>query len=105
MTRPTTTKQTKGQAYKIHMIQKTQHKVAQEAHKRLRDEVQAEKDAIREKREEKRRRKAENEMKAAQTQIINPEKLKRMNKKQLRSIKRTRVNASSGNIELVNAYQ
>jgi len=104
MTRPNTTKQTKGNAYKLHMIQKTHHKQAQEATKRLREEIQEEKNAIKEKREEKRRRKAENEMKAAQIQVINPEKLKRMNKKQLSQIKRTKMN-TAGNLEYVGAYE
>ena len=52
----------------------------------------------------KRKLKAENEFKSAQTQeISDPTKLKRMSKKQLRAIKRVRVN-DDGVRELVPAY-
>lgn len=61
--------------------------------------------AIKTKREEKAKRKAENELKSASYQVLaNPEKLKQMSKKQLRQIKRTRVN-KDGVVELVGAYE
>lgn len=52
----------------------------------------------------KRKRRAENEFKSAQVQeLSDPTKLKRMSKKQLRTIKRVRVN-DDGVRELVPAY-
>lgn len=61
--------------------------------------------ARRERRLEKARRRAEGEMRAAQVQVLDPAKLKKMNKKQLRGVKKTRVNAQTGVVEFVGAYQ
>ncbi|GBG33361.1 Coiled-coil domain-containing protein 86 [Hondaea fermentalgiana] len=58
---------------------------------------------MREKRAEKRRRKAENELKGGAFQTINPEKLKRMSKKQLRTISKTQVD-NEGNVQTVPVY-
>lgn len=57
------------------------------------------------KRAEKRKRKAENTLKNVRMQPIkNIAKLKKMNKKQLRSVKKTRID-SEGNVQLVGAYE
>ena len=70
----------------------------------LREVRAAELKAKRERAVEKQRRRAENELKGASYQVIsNPEKLKRMTKKQLRQVKKTRVN-KDGVTELVPAY-
>lgn len=52
---------------------------------------------------EKRKLKMENEYKNTTYQVINPEKMKRMNKKQLRMIKKTSVN-KDGTVEFVSPY-
>ena len=52
---------------------------------------------------EKRKLKMENEYKNTTYQVINPEKMKRMNKKQLRMIKKTSVNRD-GTVEFVSPY-
>ena len=71
---------------------------------RLKQERSAAAAALREKREAKQKRRAENEIKGAQYQVIaDPKKLKKMSKKQLRSVKRTTVD-SKGNVKLVGAY-
>jgi len=72
--------------------------------KELADGIAAKKAELKAKREDKKKRKAENELKSASYQVINnPEKLKKMNKKQLRHVKRTRVN-EHGVVEFVGAY-
>ena len=45
----------------------------------------------------------ENEYKSTTYQVINPEKMKRMNKRQLRMIKKTSVNRD-GTVEFVSPY-
>ncbi len=60
---------------------------------------------MRTKREEKKKRRAENLLKSTTYQVISdPNKLKRMSKKQLRMVKKTRVNAQ-GVVEFVGAYE
>ena len=87
--------------------------------------------AEQEKRTDKKRRRAENELRSASYQVVrdnsqkgcvltgietpgtclplpfqisDPTKLKKMSKKQLRSIKRTRLNPETGVVEFVGAY-
>ena len=43
-------------------------------------------------------------LRARHSQVSDSQKLKRMSKKQLRRIKKTRVNAQTGAVELVPAY-
>jgi rRNA-processing protein CGR1 len=60
---------------------------------------------LRAKREEKQRRRAENVLKGATYQVIkDPKKLAKMNKRQLKQVKRTVVDAK-GNTKLVGAYE
>jgi len=57
---------------------------------------------------EQEKRRQENEYKATQTQALTKNvdgKLKAMSKKQLRSIKKTRINTKTGVIELVDAHK
>mmetsp|Transcript_33069 Transcript_33069/g.53946 ORF Transcript_33069/g.53946 Transcript_33069/m.53946 type:complete len:143 (+) Transcript_33069:64-492(+) len=55
--------------------------------------------------EEREARRQENEMKATQYQTITKTgKLRGMSKKQLRQIKKTRVNTKTGKVELVDLY-
>ena len=70
---------------------------------RLRAERKESQAATRAKREEKRKRRAENELKSASVQALDPRRLKTMSKKQLRSVKRTRLNAD-GVVEYAPAY-
>jgi len=71
---------------------------------KLREARAEELKAKRERAVDKARRRAENELKGASYQVIsNPDKLKRMTKKQLRQVKKTRVN-KDGVTELVPAY-
>jgi len=54
---------------------------------------------------EKRKRKAENELKNAKVQVMSrPEKIKKMSKKQLRSVYKTRM-GDDGVVRLVGAYE
>jgi cytoskeletal protein RodZ len=87
------------------------------------------KQEAKEKRDDRKRRRAENELKSASYQVVrffllllymlrgvhafiffvllqisDPTKLKRMSKKQLRSIKKTRMNPQTGVVEIVGAY-
>lgn len=93
-----------GVPFHVSLAKKQQRKAAQEENKRLSDERTARFDELKRKRLEKEQRKAEGEMRAAQVQNIDPAKMKKMNKKQLRQVKKTRVNAKTGVVELVNAY-
>ena len=70
---------------------------------RLREERRASQAATRARREEKQRRRKANELRSSTTQVIDAQKLKKMNKKQLRRIKRTRM-GDDGNVELAPAY-
>jgi glucose-6-phosphate dehydrogenase assembly protein OpcA len=70
---------------------------------RLREERRAEQAATRARREEKQRRRKANELKSSTFQAIDAQRLKKMNKKQLRRIKRTRM-GDDGNVELAPAY-
>ena len=55
-------------------------------------------------REEKRKRKIANEMKSSQVQeIVHTDKIKRMNKKQLRKVRKTRVN-DDGEVEFATLW-
>ena len=82
-------------------------KLARDAARSLTAQLEAEKksaaDAEKERRAAKRARKAANASGGGVLQTINPAKLKRMTKKQLRSIKRTTVD-KEGNTLLVPAY-
>ena len=54
---------------------------------------------------EKRKRKAENELRSAKVQVMShPEKIKKMSKKQLRSVYKTRM-GEDGVVRLVGAYE
>ena len=78
--------------------------------KELQDERRQAKVTKRERREENQRRRAENEFRetqrAAQTLNVNKvgHTLKAMSKKQLRQIKKTRLNPKTGVVEYVSAY-
>jgi hypothetical protein len=59
--------------------------------------------AVKEEREEKSKRRLGNQYKSSEFQVINPEKMKSMSKKQLRMIRKTSV-GKHGQIELVPVY-
>jgi Cgr1 family len=88
-------------------VQQARRKLADQAKdvsKRMKEEKEQFLNELKAKREEKRRRKAENTLKSTKYQVISdPKTLKRMTKKQLRSVQKTRVN-KDGNVELVGVY-
>ena len=71
--------------------------------KNIADERKAELDAVKERRKAKRARKASHAASGSHLQAINPTKIKRMTKKQLRTIRKTQVD-KEGNVQLVPAY-
>lgn len=89
---------------------KLQRKQNLEMQQELREERRQEKIMKRERREENERRRAENEFKQASlaAQTLNQNKigvtLKALSKKQLRQIKKTRMNPKTGVVEYVSAY-
>jgi hypothetical protein len=90
--------------YAQRMKEKERKEAIKALEKQMREEKAEEKRLAREKTEEKKKRKMENEFRSAKYDVINPQRLKTMNKKQLRTIKKTRMN-NNGAIELVGAYQ
>lgn len=105
MSRPKAAGATKrGLAFKEQQARKSTMVRARAEMQRLREARQAEIAERRERQLEKQRRRAENELKGASYQVISdPTKLKKMSKKQLRQVKKTRVN-KDGVTELVPAY-
>jgi len=72
----------------------------------LKEAKRARKQAERKRREDRQALRAENELKSTTMQTIHKtHKLKTMNKKQLRQIKKTQVNAKTGQVELVSPWQ
>eukprot|EP00934_Nitzschia_sp_Nitz4_P005734 Nitzschia sp. Nitz4//scaffold111_size72815//4234//4740//NITZ4_005775-RA/size72815-processed-gene-0.45-mRNA-1//1//CDS//3329533135//5724//frame0 len=90
--------------------EKIARKEALELQSELREERRQEKVQKKERRLENERRRAENEYKQAQKTAKNlnigklPSTLKAMSKKQLRQIKKTRLNPKTGVVEYVPAY-
>lgn len=84
-------------------------KAAKERENELREEMRQAAIAKKERRLENERRRAENEFKNAQKYAQNlgrnaDTKMKAMSKKQLRQIKKTRMNSKTGVVEYVSAY-
>lgn len=90
--------------------EKLARKEIMELQQELREERRQDKITKKERRLENERRRAENEFKQAQqtAKHLNmnklPSKLKAMSKKQLRQIKKTRLNSKTGVVEYVQAY-
>lgn len=94
--------------------QRDQEKLAKketmELQQELREERRQEKITKKERRLENEKRRAENEFKQAQRSVkqmnVNklPSKLKAMSKKQLRQVKKTRMNTKTGVVEYVGAF-
>ena len=57
-----------------------------------------------ERRMEREKRRQQNEYKNSVYQVINPEKLKGMSKKQLRQVRKTSVNSATGQVELIDPF-
>lgn len=94
----------RGLAFQEQQARKTTMTKARNQMQQMREARQAEIAERRERQLEKERRRAENQLKGASYQVISdPTKLKKMTKKQLRQIKKTRVN-KDGVMELVPAY-
>ena len=92
-------------SFNVSMGAKAARRGAKEVAVRLAADAKAAAAAVRAKREEKQKRRAANELRSSVYQTISdPAKLKRMSKAQLRSVKRTVVDAK-GRTQLVGAYE
>ena len=106
-----TTKTTQVNRHEIRLAEKRQRKETAELQASLLEERRNAAILKKERRLENETRRAENEYKALQksVQTLNYDKaalkLKAMSKKQLRQIKKTRVNTKTGVVEYVPAYQ
>jgi hypothetical protein len=94
-----------GAAFKVAMVAKSALASMRETQDRIRSERKAEADEARQRKLDKAKRRAEGEMRAAQVQNIGADKVKKMNKRQLKQVKKTRLNAQTGVVEFVGAYQ
>ena len=93
-----------GRAYAAAQAIKRSQAKGREVQARLAAERLAERTRVRQKRADKQKRRAENQAKAGKFQAITDgRKLAKMSKKQLRSVKKLRVDAH-GNTELVPAF-
>eukprot|EP00968_Pinguiococcus_pyrenoidosus_P001358 scaffold62_cov256-Pinguiococcus_pyrenoidosus.AAC.16 len=87
------------------MQRRGQEREFRELQQRLREEKKRELAAQREAREQRQRQREENALRSTQYQVITDDsKLKKMNKKQLRSIKKLQVNPKTGAKELVSPW-
>ena len=94
-----------NKSWKRKMEERQRRKEVKELEREIKEMKQKQREEERLKRVEKRKRKAENTMKNIRMQPIkNVAKLKKMNKKQLRSVKKTRID-DEGNVHLVGAYE
>ncbi len=103
MKRPNPKTRPAGESFRLAMVAKAAAAEARGAQKRLRDAAAEEAAEARVRREAKRVRRAEGMARAAQFQVLDPSKLGKMSKKQLRSVRKTRMNRD-GVVELVPAY-
>jgi hypothetical protein len=132
MTRPQSANSSgSGIAFRVQRARRLALELAKSAEKERAESIAHQKQELKRKREEKEKRKAENALKGTVYQVVgvvargpfgytvcslsltchvyvlqikNPEKLKKMSKKQLRHVKRTRVN-EHGVVEFVGAYE
>lgn len=72
--------------------------------KRLKEETEQKRTVEKQRRAERKKIRMANEYKNSVYQVLKPETLKNMSKKQLRNVKKTSMN-KNGQIELVNPYQ
>ena len=99
-----------SKSWSKHMQEKEKRRIAQQKQKEMQEETRRLKVEKKERRLENEKRRAENEFKNAsrhaQKMNLNTigHKLKTMNKKQLRQIKKTRMNTKTGVLEYVPAY-
>lgn len=88
---------------KYHAAERARKAQVKELEREMNQERKAKEALALEKRKEQSARRAKNQFNSAQTQAINPEKLKKMSKKQLKMVRKT-VMGKNGQIELVPAY-
>ncbi|KAA0159959.1 hypothetical protein FNF27_07615 [Cafeteria roenbergensis] len=94
-----------NKAWRSKVAARTTRKYLQDLEREAKEEMRAKKAEERAKREAKALRKAENEMRSTTFQVLsNADKIKQMNKKQLRQVKKTVVNAK-GSVELVSPWE
>ena len=84
-------------------VKRIAHQNMKELEKELKDEKKAKLAEEKRKREERNQRRLANEYKNSVYQVIKPETMKGMSKKQLRMVRKTAVN-KSGQVELVNPF-
>lgn len=105
MRRPASAGASSKLKYELQLKQREAVKRGKESEDLLRETKLKILDEQKEKRLEAKRRRVENEYRSSSYQVINrTDKLKKMSKKQLRQIKKTRVN-KDGQIEFVGAYE
>jgi len=93
-----------NKAWRANMAAKATRKFVSDMDKEAKEEESAKRAEVRAKRIAKLKRKAENELKSSSFQVLrNPEKVKKMNKKQLRQVRKTVVNEHGG-VELVSPW-
>jgi len=86
-------------------LERHKQKASKELEREMKERARAKRQAENEARAAKQKRKAENEFAGTKMQVISdPNKLKKMTKKQLRMVKKTVVD-SDGVTRLVGAYQ
>jgi hypothetical protein len=91
------------------MLQRAKAKAVKELEMEMKDAKASEKRDKIVRKEEQEKRRQENEYKAMQLQTMNTahlgNKMKAMSKKQLRMVKKTRMNSKTGVVELVGAFE
>ena len=85
------------------MLKKAAKEQMKELERTMNEESRSKAIEERERREARVKQRADNEFKTATYQVVNPQKLKTMSKKQLRQIKKTSV-SKSGAVEMVSPW-
>jgi len=85
------------------LIEKQRKLDVKELEKSMVAETKRKHQEVKEKREEKKKLRTENEFKNVSYQMLKPEKMKSMSKKQLRAVKKTSVN-KDGKVELISPW-
>jgi hypothetical protein len=98
-------KKTIGSTWEKRQAEKLKIQEAKELQQEILEKKREKIELEKKKSEERRKRKAENELKSAKVQVMShPEKMKKMSKKQLRSVYKTRM-GDDGVVRLVGAYE
>jgi len=93
----------RNKSLEVKQAERDRHLNMKTLEREMAEEKKRKKEEARVKREEQQKRRMENEYKNSVYQVLKPEKLKGMSKKQLRNVKKTAMN-KNGQVELVNLY-